>query len=98
MLEQLKSEIIQQGQTLIEALERFEDFCRFLEVVGGAPPISTVAQKLAFSFQFFTKSWRNKLLMIPRDINNGAEELKYVTKFMKLMYKVEQVTQKITSD
>ena len=62
MLEQLKYEIIQQGQNPTEELERFEDFCSFLEFVGGAPPISTVAQQLAFYFELFTKSWRKKLL------------------------------------
>ena len=36
--------------------------------------------------------------MVPRDINNGTEELKYVTKLMMLMQKAEQVTQKLTSD
>ena len=36
--------------------------------------------------------------MVPRDITNGTEELKYVTKLMKLMYKAEQMTQKLTSD
>ena len=36
--------------------------------------------------------------MVPRDINNSTEYLKSVTKFMKLMYKAEQATQKRTSD
>ena len=90
--------MIQQGQTPTEALERFENFCRFLEVVGGATPITTVSQKLAFYFELFPKSWRQKFAMVLRDITNGTEDLKSVTKFMKLMYKAEQATQKRTSD
>ena len=44
MLEHLKFEMIEQGQTPTKSLERFEDFCCFLEVVGGATPIPTGAQ------------------------------------------------------
>ena len=36
--------------------------------------------------------------MVPRDITNDTEDLKSVTKFMKLLYKAEQETQKRTSD
>ena len=36
--------------------------------------------------------------MVPRDITNGTEDLKSVTKYMKLLYKAEQATQKRTSD
>ena len=32
--------------------------------------------------------------MVPRDITNGTEDLKSVTKFMKSLYKAEQATQK----
>ena len=53
ILEHLKSEIIEQGKIPTEALERFEDFCRFLEVVGGATPIPTVAQKSPFILSAF---------------------------------------------
>ena len=56
MLEQLKSEIFQQGQTPTEAFERFKDFCRFLEVVCGSTSIPTDAKQLAFYFQVFTNS------------------------------------------
>ena len=56
MLEHLKFEMIEKGQISTEALERFEDFCLFLKVVGGATPIPTVAQKLAFYFELFPKS------------------------------------------
>ena len=55
MLEHPKFEMIQQGQIPTEALERLEDFCCFLEVVSGATPISTVDQKLAFSFALLSK-------------------------------------------
>ena len=75
MLEHLKFEMIEQGQIPTEALERFEDFCRFLEVVGGATPIPTVAQKLAFYFELFPKSRRQKFAMVPRDITNGTDDL-----------------------
>ena len=44
MLEHLKFEMIEQGKTPTKALERFEGFCCFLEVVGGATPIPTSAQ------------------------------------------------------
>ena len=44
MLEHLKFEMIEQGQTPTEALELFKDFCRFLKVVGGATPVPTGAQ------------------------------------------------------
>ena len=98
MLEHPKIEMIEQGQTPTEALERFEGFCRFLEVVGGATPIPTVAQKFVLCFERFPKSWRQKLTMVPREITNGTEDLKSVTKFMKSLYKVEQATQKHTSD
>ena len=98
MLEHLKFEMIQQGQTLTKALERFKDFCRFLGVIGGATPISTVAEKIAFYFELVPKSWRKKFVMVPRGITNGTEDLKSLTKFMKLMYKAEQATQKRTSD
>ena len=36
--------------------------------------------------------------MVSRDKNNGTEDLKSMTKFMKLMYKAEEVTHKRTSD
>ena len=36
--------------------------------------------------------------MVPKDITNGTEELKSVTKYMKSLYKVEQANQKRTSD
>ena len=36
--------------------------------------------------------------MVLRDTTNGTEELKSVTKFMKLIYKSEQATPKRTSD
>ena len=36
--------------------------------------------------------------MVPRDITNGTEDLKSMTKFMKSLYKAEQSTQKRTSD
>ena len=36
--------------------------------------------------------------MVPRDITNSTEDLKSVNKFMKLLYKAEQVTQKRSSD
>ena len=55
MLEHLKFEIIEQEQIPTEALERFEDFCLFLEVVGGVTKIPTVAQKLSFYFEIFQK-------------------------------------------
>ena len=98
MLEHLKFEMIEQGQIPTEELERFKGFCSFLEVVGGATPIPTVAQKLALCFELFSKSWRQKFTMVPRDITNGTEDLNSVTKFMKLLYNVEQATQKRTSD
>ena len=85
MLEHLKFEIIEQGQIPTEVLERFEDFCRFLEFVGGATLIPTVAQKLAFYFELFPKSLRQKFMMVPRDITNGTEDLKSVTEFIKLL-------------
>ena len=53
MLEHLKFEMIEQGQTPTEELERFEDFCRFLEVVGGTTPIPTVPQKPPFILSSF---------------------------------------------
>ena len=37
-------------------------------------------------------------MVVPRDITNGTEDLKSVNKFMKLLYKAEQATQKRTSD
>ena len=36
--------------------------------------------------------------MVPRYITNGTEYLKSVTKYMKLLYKEEQATQKHNSD
>ena len=72
MLEHLKLEMVEQGQIPTEALERFEDFFRFLEFVGGATPIPTVAQKIAFYFELFTKSRRQKFTMVPRYITNGT--------------------------
>ena len=45
--------MIEQGQIPTEALERFKDFCIFFEVVGGATPVPTVAQKLDFYFEIF---------------------------------------------
>ena len=36
--------------------------------------------------------------MVLRDTTNGTEELKSMTKYMKLLYKAEQATQKRTSD
>ena len=79
--------MIEQGQTSNEALERFEYFCRLLEVVGGATPIPTVAQKLDLYFELFPKSWRQKFVMVLRDITNSTEDFKSVTKFMKSLYK-----------
>ena len=58
MLEHLKIEMIEHGQIPTKAMERFEDFCRLLKFFGGATPIPTVAQKLAFYFELFPKSWR----------------------------------------
>ena len=98
MLEHLKFKMIEQGQIPTEALERFKDFCSFLEVFGGATPIPTVAQKPAFYFELFLKSWRKNFEMVPRDITSSTEDLKSVTKFMKSLNKTEQVTQKRTSD
>ena len=72
MLEHLKFEMIEQGQTPTEALDLFGDFCRFLGVVGGDTPIPTVAQKLAFYFELFPKSWRQNFAMVLRDISNGS--------------------------
>ena len=72
MLEHLNFEMIEQGQISTEALERFKVFCRFLEVVGGATPDQTVAQKFAFYFELFPNSWTQKFAMVPRDITNGT--------------------------
>ena len=95
MLEHLKFEMIEQGQTPTKALECFEYFCCFLEVVGGATPIPNVAQKLAFYFEIFPKSWRQKFVMVPRDITNGTEDLKSVTNFMRSLYKAEQALRNV---
>ena len=69
-----------------------------MEVVGGATPIPTVAQKFAFYFELFTKSWGQNFVMSLRDITNSTEELKSVTKLMNPLYKAEQATQKHTPD
>ena len=36
--------------------------------------------------------------MVPREIANGTEDLKSMTKYMKFLYKAEQATQKRNSD
>ena len=72
-------------------------FC-LLEVTGGATPIPTVSQKLAFYSELFPKSWRQKFAIVLRDITNGTEDLKSVNKSTKSLYKIEQATQKRTSD
>ena len=70
--------------------ERFEEVCRYLDMMPGEKPIPEIKEKLRLYFTLYPTPWCSLFSNVPRDISNPTENLDTVAKFMHKLHKGEE--------